>query len=198
MTSGAAPPPRTAAIVLAAGLGTRMGGGKMKREWQGRPLPAWPVMAAMAAGCDPVVAVVGPDHAGLDQPLMAAGARLVINPDPQAGLSASLRCGLPLIGEADSLLVLLGDMPLIRAGHLAALREALDPARGRTIAAPVCRGRRGNPVLFDKMHFAALAALRGDQGARSLIQGPQTVLVEMDDPAVLTDVDTPADWSALP
>lgn len=189
----------TAALVLAAGLGTRMGGGKMMVEWNGRPLPVWPVMAAIAAGCDPVVAVVGPDWDDLDLALLSAGARVVVNPHPGHGQASSLACGLAAIGGgADRLFVLLGDMPLVGPHHLRALGAALDGAGGQTIAAPVFQGRRGNPVLFDKCHFAALAALSGDQGARGLIGGAHTILVEMTDAAVLTDIDTPDDLASLP
>ncbi|OAN53797.1 nucleotidyltransferase family protein [Magnetospirillum moscoviense] len=188
---------KTAALVLAAGLGTRMGGGKMMVEWNGRPLPVWPVMAAIEAGCDPVVAVVGPESGDLDSALLSAGARVMVNPRPGDGQASSLVCGLAAVGGADRLFVLLGDMPLVAPHHLRALMAALDNACGPTIAAPVFNGRRGNPVLFDKSHFTALAALSGDQGARALIGGPHTILVEMTDRAVLADIDTPEDLAAL-
>jgi molybdenum cofactor cytidylyltransferase len=188
---------KIAALVLAAGLGTRMGGAKMAVEWNGRPLPVWPVMAAIEAGCDPVVAVVGPDRGEWDLALLAAGARVVVNPHPGNGQASSLACGLAAIGAADWLFVLLGDMPLVGPHHLRALIAALDGADGRTIAAPVFQGRRGNPVLFDQSHFAALATLTGDQGARGLIGGAHTILVPMADRAVLTDIDTPDDLGAL-
>lgn len=186
---------KAAAIVLAAGLGTRMGGRKMEMTWKTRPLPVWPVRAAVEAGCGPVVAVVGPGHDALDGPLVAAGARLVLNDQPEQGMASSIRRGLALVQDADCLFVLLGDMPLVTAAHLTRLLDALvAPA---TIAVPIFQGRRGNPVLFHHSRFAELAALSGDKGARSLLTGEGIVPVEMDDRAVLADIDTPEDLVEL-
>lgn len=182
-----------AAIVLAAGRGSRMGRDKMRLAWRGRLLPAWPVMAAMAAGMGPVVAVIAPGHDDVATVLAGLGARVVVNPDPDAGMAGSIRCGIATLGPGiDAAAILLGDMPLVDSDLLRTLVAALDP--DFTIAAPTYDGRRGNPVLFHRCHFAALTALEGDVGARDLLVRWQaaTRLVPAG-PAAHADMDVPAD-----
>lgn len=186
---------RIAAIVLAAGRGSRMGADKMRLDWRGRLLPAWPVMAAVEAGMDPVVAVLAPGHDDVAAILAGCGATIVVNPAPDAGMAGSLGCGIAVLSsDIDAAAVLLGDMPLVDASVLSALAAALDPARDITIAAPVHDGRRGNPVLFHRRHFAALAALRGDKGARDLLAKEAAgIRLVPAGPAIHADMDHPED-----
>jgi molybdenum cofactor cytidylyltransferase len=161
---------KIAAIVLAAGRGSRMGTDKMRLDWQGRPLPVWPVMAAVDAGLDPVIVVVAPGHDDLAACLSGHGAQAVINPAPDAGMAGSIGCGIAALPpDIEAAAILLGDMPLISAELLRALADALVTAQGVTIVAPVHDGKRGNPVLFHRTHFTELMELRGDTGARDLL-----------------------------
>ncbi|MGE5548546.1 MAG: nucleotidyltransferase family protein [Solirubrobacterales bacterium] len=190
----------TAALVLAAGLGTRMGRDKMRIDWQGHPLPAWPVAAAVEAGLSPVIAVLAPGQRTLSAELEHLGARVAVNPAPEAGMGTSLRYGMAMLtARSDAVVVLLGDMPMIRPALIRQLVEALAPEAGVTIAAPIQDGRRGNPVIFHRTHFPELAGIMGDKGARDLIQRHQASLrlVETDDPAIHADLDTPADLDCL-
>ncbi len=97
----------------------------------------------------------------------------------------------------DGALICLGDMPRVRAAHLDAIVAAV--ADGVHIVVPTHERRRGNPVLLGRAVFADVLALRGDVGARSLIErhADRVRAVAIDDPAVLTDVDTAAQIAEL-
>jgi molybdenum cofactor cytidylyltransferase len=72
-----------------------------------------------------------------------------------------------------------------------ALRAALE--QGAPIVVPVHAGQRGNPVGFSRAHREALLALRGDQGARAILKAHPVSVVSVDDPGVVSDIDTVAD-----
>lgn len=201
----------TDGIVLAAGLGSRMGGGKMLLPWRGRPFLAHCLETAAASGVlRRVVAVLGRDAdrtgpvaESCRRSLEAAGTGLeiAVNPRPEDGMSSSLRLGLEGIlrgGDApDALMILLGDQPLIRPETLRLLHAAFRRARAAgedcPAAAPAHAGRRGNPVILDRSLFPDLALVEGDRGARDILAGlgPRLLLVPTDDPGVTHDVDTP-------
>jgi molybdenum cofactor cytidylyltransferase len=90
-------------------------------------------------------------------------------------------------------------MPLISGRHLDRLIAAFNPLEGRAIVVPTRHGKRGNPVLWAKRFFPEMAQISGDVGARHLI-GEHAELVaevEMDDDAILVDIDTPEALAAL-
>ena len=101
--------------------------------------------------------------------------------------------GSALILVPEVLRPILGDMPRVPHAILRPLADAV--AAGAPAAAPMFRGRRGNPVLLSGGLFPGLLALRGDEGARRILQslGERLVLVEAPDDGVLFDVDRPAD-----
>ena len=124
----------------------------------------------------------------------------VRNPDFADGLSTSLKRGIAALpADLDGALVCLGDMPLITGRHIDRLIAAFNPLEGRAIIVPTRRGKRGNPVLWAKDFFPEMTQIAGDVGARHLI-GEHAELVaevEMDDDAILVDVDTPEALAAL-
>lgn len=192
---------RVAVIVLAAGQGTRMGGGgKLLLDVAGRPLLAGPVDAALRSRARPVVVVTG--HRGDEVRAALAGRELhfVDNPRYAEGLAGSLAAGIrPLPPGLDGAVVLLADMPKVRARHLEALIAAFAAAPAGSICVPVHAGRRGNPVLWPAALFGELASVEGDTGGRVLLSRyPERVRpVAMADDAVLVDIDEPADLAAL-
>jgi molybdenum cofactor cytidylyltransferase len=187
-------------ILLAAGRGRRFDPlGQRNKLLQPLPGPgAEPVAAASARKLlsllDTVIAVVPPDDGGLGALLSGLGCDVVVCPDADTGMAASLVQGLRHSmrnEEPAAWLVALGDMPHVAPATLSALADAL--AAGADIAAPVMGGRRGNPVGFGRVHLAALLALEGDQGARRLLQSCPVTEVPVEDPGIFLDIDTPAD-----
>lgn len=192
---------RVAAVVLAAGRSSRMGGpNKLLEDVHGVPLVRRTVEAVLASPARPVIVVTGHQEAAVRAALAGLDVRFATNPDFAAGLSTSLRAGLAAVpAEADGALVCLGDMPLVRAGVLERLVAAFNPVEGRAIVVPVSAGRRGNPVLWDRAFFAEMAAVAGDAGAKHLIGANADRLCEVESPdtGVLTDIDTPDAMEAL-
>lgn len=196
LATEAAARPALEAVVLAAGSGTRFGGGKLTAAWDAGVLLEGALAAAFAAPVRSVTVVIGADAEAV-----AAAARgfdprtLVVHAaDHAEGMAASLRAGissLPL--DADGAFVFLGDMPRVPTAVLGRMAQALID--GALAAAPVFQGRRGNPVLIDRTLFPELLALTGDAGARGVLQalGDQLALIESPDDGVLFDVDTPGD-----
>lgn len=191
------PPPMVAALILAAGQSRRMGhDNKLLMAVDGEVMVAHVVRAVRTALGEtaPVIVVTGHQAPKVRAALAGEAVDFVHNPDYADGLSTSLKAGLAALpAAADATLVALGDMPAVDAGMIRRLVAAFDPVAGKDIVLPVHNGKRGNPVLWGRRHFASMAALSGDVGARHLIgeNADAVAEVEMSDPAVLTDLDTP-------
>jgi len=187
--------PRIAALLLAAGRSTRMGGpNKLLAEIEGHPMVARVAQRLLSSHARPIVAVLGNQADEVDAALGRLPVERVRNPDFAAGLSTSLKRGLAALpADIDGALVCLGDMPMIAGRDLDRLIGAFNPLEGRAIVVPVRHGKRGNPVLWARRFFSEMADLAGDVGARHLI-GEHAELVaevEMETDAVLVDIDTP-------
>jgi molybdenum cofactor cytidylyltransferase len=140
-----------------------------------------------------VIAVVRPDDAARAAALGAAGARVVRCVSADDGIGASLACGVLATPRASGWIVALGDMPWIEPSTIARVATAIG--QGAAVAAPFHRGQRGHPVGFGASCFATLAALAGDEGARSIVASHRdsVVRIDVDDAGILRDVDRPAD-----
>ena len=189
-----APGPHIAALLLAAGKSSRMGSNKMLEEIDGRPMVARTAQRLLASRARPIIAVLGNQAADVDAALGKLPVERVHNPDFADGLSTSLKRGLAVLpAEVDGVVVCLGDMPLIAGRDLDRLISAFNPLEGRAIVVPIRRGKRGNPVLWSRQFVPEMMALAGDQGARKLIEEHADLVaeVEMDNDAILIDIDTP-------
>jgi molybdenum cofactor cytidylyltransferase len=189
------PGPRIAALLLAAGKSSRMGGpNKMLAEIDGVPMVARTAQRLLSSHARPIVAVLGNEADAVDAALGKLPVERVRNPSFAEGLSTSLKCGLAALPpDSDGAVVCLGDMPLIAGRDLDRLIAAFNPLEGRAIIVPTRRGKRGNPVLWARRFFPEMAELAGDVGAKHLI-GEHADLVteiEMDSDGVLVDIDTP-------
>ncbi len=185
---------RVVAILLAAGSSRRFGSEKLLADCRGRPLIEHALDALLdARGVDSVVLVVRP---GFVSPARER-CTVVINEQHAEGLGASLRAGVAAAPPADALLVALADMPDVSPALIEALIAGLA-ASARSIVVPVHRGRRGHPVAFRAALRGELLALKGDVGARTILAAHPEQVEEMatDDPAVVRDVDEPADLGA--
>jgi molybdenum cofactor cytidylyltransferase len=186
---------RIAAVILAAGRSTRMGGpNKLLAEIGGRPLIRIAAEEALASRARPVIVVTGHQHDKVEAALSGLDVRIVHNPGFADGLSTSLRNGLAAVPEnADGAAVLLGDMPQVRAALIDGLINVFDPERGALVVVPTIDGHRGNPVVWSRRFFPELMVLEGDVGARNLIARYAEAVTEVPfaDTAALIDVDTP-------
>lgn len=107
----------------------------------------------------------------------------------QQGMGTSIATGVAATADAPGWLVLPGDLPLVQAASLQAVAQALQT---HASVVPTVEGQRGHPVGFGSVCRAALLALRGEEGARSvLVQHPPHPLA-LNDIGCLLDVDTPA------
>jgi molybdenum cofactor cytidylyltransferase len=138
-----------------------------------------------------VVAVVRPGADDLAQQLAKLGCQVVVCGNAADGMAASLVCGLQRRPDSAGWLIALADMPFLRPASIAAVCRALQD--GASIVAPIYQGRRGHPVAFAHRYLPQLLALRGDQGARSLLQNNPVTEVEVGDPGIHRDIDLPAD-----
>lgn len=173
---------------------------KLLVEWQGKPLLAHAADALLASRIASLHVVVGADAPALRAALAGRALDIVENPAHTEGMAASLRAGLAALREpVDAVLVCLGDMPRVRAEHVDALIDAFAEAGPEVICVPVYEGRRGHPVLFGARYFDALRALRGDRGARSLLQDHLDDVCEVvvSDDGIHRDIDTSEDLRAL-
>jgi molybdenum cofactor cytidylyltransferase len=191
--------PKLAAVVLAAGLATRMGENKLLAEVDGVPLLLRVVNAALASLAERVVVVTGHDAARIEALLSGREVSFAHNPEYEKGLSSSLRKGLDALPEdIDGAMVLLGDMPLLNAGHLDRILLQFDPSHPE-ILVPEWRGLQGNPVVWPRGFFPEMRKLSGDRGAKSLLRkfSSHVRKVRSADDAVRIDVDRPDDLSRL-
>jgi molybdenum cofactor cytidylyltransferase len=188
---------RVAGVILAAGASRRMGRNKMLLELEGEALVRRAARRALAAGLSPVVVVLGHEAERLRTALAGLPCDLAINPDYTGPTSGSLHKGLEhLPAAAGAAVVMLGDMVLVTEQML----RDLVAAAGRD-AAPLFVSRYGDvtapPLLFRRVLFPELLAWTGEGCGKTVVQRHTAEAVYLDWPrAVLTDVDTPDDFTA--
>jgi len=190
-----------AALVLAAGRSSRMGGpNKLLAEIGGRPLVRIAVEEALASQARPVIVVTGHQRERVEAALAGLPVDFVHNPYFADGLGTSLKTGIAALpAQSDGVIVCLGDMPQVDAAMINRLIGAIDPAKGALIAMPTIEGQRGNPVVWSRRFFPDLMAVEGDVGARYLIGRYTEAVAEvpLSGKAALTDVDTPEVFEAV-
>ncbi|MGB3723417.1 MAG: molybdopterin-binding/glycosyltransferase family 2 protein [Pacificimonas sp.] len=190
-----APPVRkVGALILAAGRATRMGANKLHEDLAGQPLLTRTVAAASAL---PRLVVTG-HQAERTRALLPEGIVTIHAEDHADGLSASLGAGIVAIPpDWDAALIMLGDMPLIEPELIAAMTGAAKTQDD--IVIPTFEGRRGNPVLWGRRHFPALAALEGDMGGKPVLAANPKHVREVGAPSasIFMDADTPAALDAV-
>jgi CTP:molybdopterin cytidylyltransferase MocA len=186
-----------AAAVLAAGRGSRLGGDASKPllAWQGRPLMAWAVDAALASGLTPVMVVVGyrGDEVRAALPGML-GVEALENLGWEEGIASSLRTVLTALtprADVEAVCVGLADQPQVDAEAY----RRVAAARGDLVI-PTYDGHPGNPVKLARSLWPEALALRGDVGARALARG-RAVRIDCTGTASAADVDTLEDLERL-
>jgi len=183
-------------LLLAAGQSSRMGQPKQLLSWRGRPLVTYIASEALASHLAGLTAV----EAAVRTAVHNLPLTIITNPAYSAGLSTSLVAGLrALPDDAAAAMVLLVDQPLVTTRLINQLLSAYQATPGAVALVPLYQGQRGNPVIIAASLFPELYTLHGDTGARVIFRryADRVIELEVDDPAVVTDVDTPTAWEAL-
>jgi len=195
--------PRVAAVVLAAGMSSRMAPRNklLLPDRAGKPMIARVVDNALSAKARPVLVVTGHQSDAIQAALGGRPVSYVPAPGYADGLSASLKAGIAALPtDAAAAVVCLGDMPLVTGRMIDRLIDLYDPDEGRLIVVPTHHGKQGNPILWDRRFFPEILALGGDVGARFLLarHAEAVAEVEIDSDAVLRDFDTVESLATLP
>jgi len=184
---------KVVAIILAAGYSTRMGEqNKLAVVWKKQPLLCHVMEAALASELAQVVVVTG-HEAKIVGALVDPAALIVHNPDFRKGMSSSICVGVSKAIElqADAVIVLLGDMPLVTSHHINQIINTAANAPVGSLVQASAGGVPGNPVLFPQNCFNNLQSLKGDRGAKEIVSRnrPRVISVEIGD-AARRDFDT--------
>jgi molybdenum cofactor cytidylyltransferase len=167
-----------------------MGTNKLLLPWGGTSVLSQTIANARASAVDDILVVTGHDAERVDEMAGQAGARSLRNAEYAAGMLTSVQAAARAL-DAEALLVMLGDQPLVRPATIDALLDAYAGSP-RGLVAPFYDGRRGNPVLIDRRHFPELLALPASAAPRVLLERhPDDLLrVNVEDAGILIDLDT--------
>lgn len=186
---------RFAAILLAAGRSERMGQPKALLPWDGRPLIAYQIAELAAAGCRPVVVVLGHEADAIVPFVVHPAAEVVVNPRYDEGRASSQRAGAQAVPyDADAVVILNVDQPRPREVLVRLLVE--HEAGPALVTQPEYRGKRGHPVVLSAALLPELRQVTEESlGLRAVLRAhaAQTRLVSFDDPVVTMDLNTPDD-----
>lgn len=185
------------AIILAAGSGTRMAGPqKLLLDLDGTPMLKHVIQAASEGGCHQTVVVYSSEDV---KAAVGGDAELVHNPNARTGMASSLQAGLRAMRpEIEAAVVLLGDQPLVGSRTVAALLRAWR-REGSRPAVAVSQGQRewAPPVVLARDLWEQLFALKGDAGARQVLQGHPELVDLVPAPGRADDIDTPDDYAKI-
>ena len=176
-------------VVLAAGGSTRFGRGKLLFGYRGRPLVWWAAEALRQADVEVYLVTARREVA------QAAGEvnGVIYNPWWRLGLSTSVKAAVAALLDKRCIVWMLGDMPCVKPATVAAVAGRCKGG----LVVPTYRGARGNPVASCRDVYPLALALEGDVGLRALFGRVPVEAVEVEDPGILVDVDTPGDLERL-
>jgi molybdenum cofactor cytidylyltransferase len=200
-----APMEPAAAILLAAGESRRMGSLKALLPWQGSTLLAYQIASLRQAGVDPVVVVLGHESGRLKPEVEGPdvegkeGVIWRVNPDYRQGKTTSIKVGLNALdpGKPSAILILNVDQP--RSAETIGRLLLQHREGGRSITIPRYRGKGGHPLVLDSALLEELKSIDEESlGVRAVVRRHQdaTLLLEMDTPEVLWDLNTPEQYEA--
>jgi molybdenum cofactor cytidylyltransferase len=191
MAAASSGPGQIVGILLAAGFSTRFGANKLLARLADGTLVAEQAARHLIEVLPRSVAVVRPGVPDLEKRLRERGLVVSVCDRAEEGMGTTLAHAVAQAGAAAGYVVALADMPFVRARTIAQVAERLGA--GAPLVAPSYGGVRGHPVGFGAGYRDELCALRGEHAAREILRRDRPLLVEVDDPGVLKDIDVPAD-----
>ncbi|MCS7265135.1 MAG: nucleotidyltransferase family protein [Armatimonadetes bacterium] len=189
-----------AAIVLAAGQGSRMGGGKLLLPLIDSTVIERTVQNFLSVPVSDLVVVIGVYGLAIKSRLQRFPIRFAFNLDPLSDMAESIRCGLKIINPAEikAFLIMPADMPLVLPETIRKIIVSLLKG-DKAIALPVFQNRRGHPVVFRSNFYEKVLNFRSPQGIRPLVHDDpsQVLLIEVEDEGVILDLDNWDDYRWL-
>lgn len=187
---------RLATIILAAGQSKRMGSiNKLLMRIEDRPMIQRVVDVAIEAGSSDIYVVTGFERDRIESCMSGYVVNFVHNESFRAGMGTTIAGGIKAISDQgfDGAMILLGDLPYLRADTAIVVAESFLEYEGRKIIIPTYQGNPGHPVVFPKAFFNELTQLSGDRGAREVYARHQSSVarIEVEDPGGTHDLDTP-------
>lgn len=185
------------AVVLAAGASTRFGRTKQLESYESMSLAAGAVRKAEAVCGARSVLVTGKDWQEVAASCEPLAGYFVINDEYEHGLSSSIACGVRSVAKsADAILLTLCDLPLVTVEHLAKLVNAWTESPSSIVASEF-EDTLGPPIVFPKADFDALLRLRGDRGARPIIDANRDRVQSIACEEAAFDIDRPEDLAGI-
>jgi molybdenum cofactor cytidylyltransferase len=188
---------QVSAILLAAGKSERMGQNKLLMPWEGGTIIGRTLDNLLASRVGEVVVVLGSRAQDMSEAIGERDVTLVLNPNFARGMSTSLATGLGMINHgARYVLVALGDQPLITPATYDQLAQAAEEGE-KGIVVPVCRKKRGNPIVLSSNYIGELARATGDIGGRELLarNAKDVREVPVKDEGVVVNINTPEEYA---
>jgi len=159
----------------------------------GKPMLQRVLDVAADAGLDPVIVVLGDDTDSVEAAISWRAEIRVRNDDPGRGISSSLNVGLSAVGDAERVLVLLGDQPFVTLENVRVI-TGVEPDPQRPVVVPrYADGHPGNPVLLQREAWPLATRLEGDRGMSQLFGSNPDLVRYVDVEGVNPGLDTPAD-----
>jgi molybdenum cofactor cytidylyltransferase len=185
-----------AAVILAAGMSTRMGSVKQLLPWKNGTMLGSTIDLYTKSEVDKIIVVVGYCAAEIIKSLKDKPVKWVINEEYETGMASSLRAGIKALQEEERIcLIGLGDTPLLQ---VSTIKDIIKTHRkyGNKVVAPYYRGKKGHPILITSELYAELLNVQGDVGARTVINAhyDEVYPLEVDDEGVIIDLDTPESY----
>ena len=187
--------PSLAILLLAAGSSSRMAGrDKLLEPVAGEPLIALLTRRAMLTGLPCYITLPSLSHPRAG---WIGESIPVLVPDAAEGMAASIRAGIAALpNHIESVMILPTDMPEVECQDLIHFAAQYKSSDGPILRACAADGTPGHPVLFPRRYFDALLVLKGDSGARSIMENEKVQLITLPGHRATTDLDTPEAWAA--
>jgi molybdenum cofactor cytidylyltransferase len=187
-------------IILAAGAATRMGKAKMLLPFSNGHILSHILEQAVSVETNNLCMVTGFYHAEIEKNIDSKSIEIIYNQNWKEGMASSIRKGLLTLLEKDkdisTVLLLVADQPYLHGELLKEIYQVYHKTN-RGIVAAQYGNTKGTPVLFDKKYFAQLLALKGDIGAKSILQQNEADCAVVNFPLGAIDIDTPEDYENL-
>jgi len=187
------------AILLAAGQSKRMNGeNKLIKKIQGIPLIKLSVKNILASSIDELIIVLGHQKEIIEKLIdKNEKIKFVFNKDFKSGIASSIKTGLNNLSEkTEAFFICLSDMPMVNHDIYNQLIKSKD---NKEIIVPTYKGQQGNPVLFDKSMKEKVLDIRGDVGAKKILELNKAKILnlEINDQSIAKGFNTQDDFSSL-